>query len=478
MEEVMGEILALGLMMNVLIVIILLMSLYIGHGIDLGSNAWKLKLLIWAGIAASLFEIFWNRTNTVTSAYIVSYGMQLSTVIVIYFLNEYILTEVNVINSRKGVFIYTILVSPCVLLYIIDPLTHWLANITAEGKIEYGQYSSLAAIVVTALGTIVTIILIAAMLRSRSVDERAFKNARICAESIAIITIFSAANYIIIPEYYSAMLGLCLGIAYLFLRKTARIAAEREARAAAVQAELDAAKNIQKSLIPHEFPAFPGKAEFDLRAAVYPCTEVGGDFYDYYMPDEDHLVITMGDVSGHGMPAALFMALSKSIIKHSYSPDKSAGEILELANERICEDNKSSSFVTVWYAILDLASGKLDCATAGHEMPIIRRADGRFEIFDDKPHGALMGTIPGLKYKSYTVQLSSGEGIFVYTDGIPEARDKNDRMLYLEGLLCEMNKINEKSGEKIISAVHEAVEKFSNGAAQADDITMLYLEYK
>ena len=244
-----------------------------------------------------------------------------------------------------------------------------------------------------------------------------------------------------------------------------------------IGAELALATKLQAAFLPGGFPAFPERSEFDIYASMHPAKEVGGDFYDFYLIDEDHLCMTIADVSGKGIPAALFMMVSKIILQSCAMLGQSAGEVLTKTNEAICSNNKESMFVTVWLGILEISSGKLTCANAGHEYPAIMRNGGRFELLKDK-HGLVIGAMDGVKYNEYELELSPGDKLFVYTDGVPEAADGNNDMFGTERMISALNEDSGAGPERLLENVRAAVSGFVSGAEQFDDLTMLCMEYR
>lgn len=258
-----------------------------------------------------------------------------------------------------------------------------------------------------------------------------------------------------------------------YVKNLTEITKERER----IITELNLATKIQADTIPNEFPAFPDRSEFDIHASMTPAKEVGGDFYDFFMIDDDHICLTIADVSGKGVPAALFMMASKIVIGITALKSISPAEILEFSNDIICTNNKESMFLTAWLGILEISTGKLVAANAGHEYPIIRDADGNFECFKDK-HGLLMGELPGVKYENYEIQLKRGSKLFVYTDGLIEATNSKFEMFGMERTLKALNKDPEATPKELISNVTKAVDGFVKQAEQFDDLTMLCLEYK
>ncbi len=240
--------------------------------------------------------------------------------------------------------------------------------------------------------------------------------------------------------------------------------------------ELSMGNNIQRAMLPHIFPPFPDRKEFEIYASMDPAKEVGGDFYDYFFIDDDHLAFLMADVSGKGIPGALFMMVTKTILHNSAMYDMSPANTLTMANDAICEDNQAQMFVTAWLGVLEISTGKLKAANAGHEYPIIKEPDGNFEILKDK-HGLVLGAMKGVPYHEYELQIEPGSTIFLYTDGIPEATNANNKMFGMERLLMALNKAKDKRPEEVLIQVRKDVDKFVGGAEQFDDLTMLCLKY-
>ena len=257
-----------------------------------------------------------------------------------------------------------------------------------------------------------------------------------------------------------------------YIKDITRITREKER----VSTELQMANRIQNSMIPNVFPPFPGRSEFDIYASMTPAREVGGDFYDFFLIDQNHLCMVMADVSGKGIPAALFMMISKVILQSCAMLGKGAGEILVKTNQAICSSNQVDMFVTVWTGILEISTGKITAANAGHEYPAILR-DGRFSLIRDK-HGLVIGGMDDVTYKEYEIELKPGDKLFLYTDGIPEASDKDNKMFGTSRMLDALNTDPLASPRQLLENVASAVNVFVNGAEQFDDMTMLCIEYK
>ena len=258
-----------------------------------------------------------------------------------------------------------------------------------------------------------------------------------------------------------------------YVETVKRVTAEKER----IGAELSLATDIQAAMLPHIFPPFPDRKEFDIYASMDPAKEVGGDFYDYFLIDDDHLCMVIADVSGKGIPAALFMMASKIILQSAAMLGRSPAEILAKTNEAICSNNEAQMFVTVWLGILELSTGKLTAANAGHEYPTLKRPDGSFEIYKDR-HGFVIGGMEGAKYQEYELQLEPGSKVFVYTDGVAEATNKDNELFGTERMLDILNRHSEDAPLQILRNVRQAVDAFVQDAPQFDDLTMLCMEYK
>ena len=258
-----------------------------------------------------------------------------------------------------------------------------------------------------------------------------------------------------------------------YVDEVKRVTAEKER----IGTELQMATRIQAAMLPHIFPAFPDRPEMDIYAVMDPAKEVGGDFYDYFLIDNDHLCMVMADVSGKGVPAALFMMASKIIIQSCAMLGQSAGEILTKTNEAICSNNAEQMFVTVWLGILELSTGKLTAANAGHEYPVVKRPGGRFELLHDR-HGFVIGGMEGVRYTEYGLRLEPGSKLFVYTDGVAEATNAAKELFGTERMLDALNEDANAAPQQILKNVRGAVDGFVQGAEQFDDLTMLCLEYK
>ena len=244
-----------------------------------------------------------------------------------------------------------------------------------------------------------------------------------------------------------------------------------------ISTELSLAARIQADMLPGVFPPFPDRSEFDIYAAMDPAKEVGGDFYDFFLVDDDHLCIVMADVSGKGVPAALFMMSSKIILANNAMSGKSPAQILTDTNAAVCANNREDMFVTVWLGILELSTGRLTAANAGHEYPVLMKPDGEFELYRDK-HGFVLGGMSGMSYKEYEIRLSPGSKLFLYTDGVPEATDKAQEQFGIDRMIGALNEQSSAAPGEILKNVRRSVNEFVKDAEQFDDLTMLCIEYR
>ena len=257
-----------------------------------------------------------------------------------------------------------------------------------------------------------------------------------------------------------------------YVDEVRRVTAEKER----IGTELHMANQIQESMLPSIFPAFPERKEFDIYAVMDPAREVGGDFYDFFLIDKDHLCMVIADVSGKGIPAALFMMISKIIIQSCAMLGRDAGEILTKTNEALCSNNRMEMFVTVWIGILEISTGKLTAANAGHEYPAIRTGS-RFELLKDK-HGLVIGAMPGIMYKEYEMELKPGDKLFLYTDGVAEATRRGEELFGTKRMLDALNKDPDADPTALLRNVRRAVDEFVGEDEQFDDLTMMAFEYK
>ena len=243
-----------------------------------------------------------------------------------------------------------------------------------------------------------------------------------------------------------------------------------------ISTEMTLAGNIQTAALPSRFPAFPDRREFDLYAFMTPARQVGGDFYDFFLIDDDHLALVIADVSGKGIPAALFMMVSKALIKNQLMAGCDPATALERANQQLCEGNDSMMFVTVWLAVVEISTGRGVSCNAGHENPALRRAGGNFEMVL-YPHGLFLGARKKAKVRSREFELRPGDCLFVYTDGVPEANNAEGEMFLEERIVRTLNRDAGAAPEAQVRRMYDSLKSFMGDAEQFDDITMLCFRY-
>ena len=249
-----------------------------------------------------------------------------------------------------------------------------------------------------------------------------------------------------------------------------------EAQKERMEEELNVGRDIQMSMVPQKFPAFPDRDEFSIHAALHPAREVGGDFYDFFFIDENRLCVCIGDVSGKGVPAALFMAVTRTLIKARATDDTSTASIITRVNDEISRDNKAYMFITIFLGILNTVTGELIYTNAGHNPSLIRRAKGAVERLDPL-HGPVVGAKKGLAYKEDSVSVSEGDVLLMYTDGVTEARNRAEEF-FEEQRLTDLFSTGEfDSAEAVVETTVSKVKQFEDGADQFDDITVMALQF-
>ncbi len=279
-----------------------------------------------------------------------------------------------------------------------------------------------------------------------------------------------------LPIALTALYILSLAAHYVQAARARRLLELEKER---IEAELSLATRIQISALPKEDPAFPDRKEFDLFADMKPAREVGGDFYDFFLIDDDHLGLVIADVSGKGVPAALFMMVSMSMIRQTAMQAGSGadpGVVLQSVNRQICSRNPEEMFVTVWLGILEISTGKLTCSDAGHEYPLLINADGSLRVVKEV-HGFVLGAMEMVRYRSYSLLLEPGDSVFVYTDGVTEADNIEKELFGMDRLTDAVSESGNPAPRELVEQIEAKVRAFAADAPQADDMTMLCLRY-
>lgn len=258
-----------------------------------------------------------------------------------------------------------------------------------------------------------------------------------------------------------------------YIENLTAVTAEKER----IETELSVAAQIQASMLPNRFPAFPQRSEFDIYATMTPAKEVGGDFYDFFLVDDDHLAVVIADVSGKGVPAALFMVIAKTLIKDHTQAGNSPEAVFTAVNRKLCESNERGMFVTAWMGVMQISTGQLRFVNAGHNPPLIRHGTNRWEYLKIRT-GFVLAGIEDLRYQLGEIQLASGDGIYLYTDGVTEATNAADELFGEERLKAVLDRERGDTPESVLKAVEAELHIFVGEAPQFDDITMLGLRRK
>ena len=287
-----------------------------------------------------------------------------------------------------------------------------------------------------------------------------------------------AALFFFLPR--SAILVGMAFVCATVARRTRRLLERQAADSAArqrIETELNVATQIQADMLPRIFPAFPEREEFDVYATMNPAKEVGGDFYDFFLVDDDHLAVVIADVSGKGVPAALFMVIAKTLIKNHAQNQEAPGTVFTQTNEQLCEGNDAGLFVTGWMGVLEISTGKFVYVNAGHNPPLLKRAGGTFEWLKSRP-GFVLAGMEGVRYRENTLQLEPGDRLYLYTDGVTEATNSHEELFGDERLQNALNEYMDLPVEQFLPKIKECIDAFVGDADQFDDITMLALDYQ
>ncbi len=357
-----------------------------------------------------------------------------------------------------------ILIFPFILLVLANNFYPICFSVDAQGVFHTEKYYRLVDLYMAIIVPLTLILVYRCKAPTR------LKN--VAVSFIAIPTVhylLTGGAYGYATQYGSTLLSAILIYNVLF--------SDRSKLLAATRSELNMAGRIQDSMLPHTFPPFPDRNEFEICASMDPAKEVGGDFYDFFLLDEDHLGIVMADVSGKGVPGALFMMISKVILQNCAQYDYSPSIVLANMNELICTNNQEQMFVTVWFGVLTISSGHLVACNAGHEYPVFMKKGQDFSLYKD-PHSFVIGALKEAPYKEYETYLQAGDKLFLYTDGIPEAIDVENRQYGTERLVAALNEVKDAKVDEILKHIKTSVDQFVGEAEQFDDLTMLCLEYK
>ena len=278
----------------------------------------------------------------------------------------------------------------------------------------------------------------------------------------------------IIPMIITNSIGIAI---FIFIARNLVKERRIESEKTKIEHDLHIAHDIQMGIIPKIFPPFPERPEFDLFAVIEPAKQVGGDLYDFFFLDDDHLCFCVGDVSGKGVPASLFMAVSKTLIKAHAQSGMNSAEILFQVNNMLCEENESSMFVTVFLGILDIKTGDITYTNAGHNIPYIIHEDGSITKIPNTK-GIALGVLDDFQFEHKSTHLSKNDQMFIFTDGVNEATNEHDEQFTLERLEKDLSKCNACKPKETSMHIIDKVYAFQGNAVQFDDITILVLHYR
>ena len=361
---------------------------------------------------------------------------------------------------------YIVLIA--VILRVVNLFTGMYFTVDASGVYQRGPLYP-----VSMLSAIFAVIAVAAVAIA---ERKQLQTYQIVAAVLYIVAPFATA--ILTMLIYGLSIGSSVIMLTLLLMYCILNITQGKEKAMADR-DLSVASAIQKNVLPKIFPYLPERKEFDIYATMTPAKEVGGDFYDFFMIDDDHIAIVIADVSGKGMPAALFMMVARTLIKNQTqgaSYNKDPKEILAQVNNQLCEGNDMQLFVTAWLGIITLSTGHLEYASAGHEYPAFSKGGNDFFILKEK-NSPPLATMEGLRFRGGEMELEKGDVIYVYTDGVTEATDSKNELFGLDRMLDALNSDRNADVEAIDANVRAAIDGFVMDAPQFDDITMLTFRY-
>ena len=446
-----------------------------------------ISLMTIAGIVMCAFEIAWTAASgnpeINTLAYIMGCGYCISFVIVTALLNRYLIDRFGIkINRIKLTIGYIIPISIFAIICISTPWTHLVFKMTETGEVQdmilfetlfqgllyfYAFTPILLAIYFLTIG-----------------KNRRPANGEIPV-SLFVFSIMTPVLYWLqqfilgekLSDYENLSLPVSLALVYLVTNVSTQTVLKSRAKVEAIETDLRIASKIQTDALPPTTPEFDKYLDIDMKCCLNTAKEVGGDFYDYFFIDENRMCFLIADVSGKGTPAALFMMTAKTIIKDYALIKESTSEILNEANIRLCENNKESMFATVWIGILDIRTMTLQYTNAGHNNPLLQRKGQDCEELEPV-HGIVLAGFENTKYKQSEIRLEKGDRLLLYTDGVTEAHDKNNKMYGIERVEKMLEDTRGCSGDTTLDKMVDDINDFAKGVSQFDDITMVIISIK
>ena len=361
---------------------------------------------------------------------------------------------------------------------IIDTVTKLQSEMQEIGQESVDNISKLVVIICVILVLLVVVIFVCILHVSKHFAVSFTQPIAVLKDGAEVISSGNLEHRISldsgdeIQELGEAFNQMAIGLKE-YIENLSAVMAEKER----MGAELEVAKEIQANMLPSIFPAFPERKEFDIYAMMIPAREVGGDFYDFYLVDDNHLAIVMADVSGKGVPAALFMVIAKTLLKNNVQIGNTPEKVFEKVNNLLCEGNEAGYFVTAWMGILEISTGIMTCVNAGHEAPFLKTKDGIFRKIEGES-GFVLAGMEDMPYTQYQIQLNQGDILYLYTDGVSEATDSKDELFGGERLEASLNAHAECEPHDLIKSVKTDIDMFVKEIPQFDDITMLALKIK
>ena len=442
-----------------------------------------ISLMLISGVVMCVLEIVWSFIDGHPEFKIISYfavgGYSVSLITFAAFVNLYLIDRFGIkLKKIPLIIFYALPVAITVLLCAATPWTHIMFRVDESGNVLTMEFFE------TVFHGIVYFYVFSPLLIAVYFLTIGKKKKPSGVEIPLSVFIFGAIapflywlQLFLLDKgaeiYETSSIPVSMALVYLVTNVSTHSLLKTRAKVEAAESELRVAADIQTGSLPTDFPDRP---EFEIYASMDPAKEIGGDFYDFFMIGDDHLAVVIADVSGKGVPAALFMMSSKILINDHAIMGGSPAEILERVNKQVYANNKAHMFVTVWLGILEIGTGKLTTASAGHEYPMIN-INGKYEMLKDK-HGLAVGAMEISRYKNTEIQLKKGDSIFVYTDGVAEATDADNNLFGTDRTVEALNAVPEGASQQdVLAGVRAAVDAFVKEAPQFDDLTMVGLKY-
>lgn len=442
-----------------------------------------ISLMLISGVVMCVLEIVWSFIDGHPEFKIISYfavgGYSVSLITFAAFVNLYLIDRFGIkLKIIPLIILYALPVAITVLLCATTPWTHIMFRVDESGNVLTMEFFE------TVFHGIVYFYVFSPLLIAVYFLTIGKKKKPSGVEIPLSVFIFGAIapflywlQLFLLDKgaeiYETSSIPVSMALVYLVTNVSTHSLLKTRAKVEAAESELRVAADIQTGSLPTDFPDRP---EFEIYASMDPAKEIGGDFYDFFMIGDDHLAVVIADVSGKGVPAALFMMSSKILINDHAIMGGSPAEILERVNKQVYANNKAHMFVTVWLGILEISTGKLTTASAGHEYPMIN-INGKYEMLKDK-HGLAVGAMEISRYKNTEIQLKKGDSIFVYTDGVAEATDADNNLFGTDRTVEALNAVPEGASQQdVLAGVRAAVDAFVKEAPQFDDLTMVGLKY-